>query len=330
MPVTLMAAQRKLSHRTGSYGLFGQDEMTLAENWRLTLGLRMDHNEFTGWESQPDARLSWLLAPGQTLWGAVSKASRAPSRGEHGMTFSSIEGSIPLPTGLTLPNVVHVLNNGEYSEQLTATQLGLRSQWTSTLTTDAVLFSHKYGRIGGFDTAAAHTIPHVVGNNPSPDYFESYVNYVNLGELTLNGAELYADWHPAQHWYLRFSQTWQSVVSMGDMPVDSSGGIPGQITSLHASWSPTSVTDISLWLRRTGDRPGSTDGLLVDARHAWNSIDLSATWKLQKNLEVSLMGQNLNDGTCDAYTDLPGAKIFPMLRPSCMPRSLSAQVRLSF
>jgi iron complex outermembrane receptor protein len=328
MPVTLMVWENETSRRTGSYGIFGQDEITLAENWRLTLGLRMDHNEFTGWEKQPDARLSWHLSPAHTLWGALSKTSRAPSRGEQGINFSYMEGTTTLGPGPTVPNVLRVLNQGQYSEKLKATQVGLRSQWAPALTTDAVLFSHRYDRVGAFDPGAVRFVPHQVGTYI--DYVDIYLPYVNLGELTLNGAELSMDWHPAQSWYLRMSQTWQSVVSSSElMWVEGSGIVPHQTTSLHASWAPTSATNVSLWLRHMDERPGSI-GILVDARRAYNSVDLSATWKLQKYLEISLVGQNLNDGACDAYADIPDAKTFPMLLPTCTPRSLSAQLRMNF
>ena len=49
------------------YGLSAQDEIALMDTLHLTLGLRMDHNEMTGWEAQPTARLSWNLQPTQTL-----------------------------------------------------------------------------------------------------------------------------------------------------------------------------------------------------------------------------------------------------------------------
>jgi iron complex outermembrane recepter protein len=328
MPTTPMFSIREASRRTSSYGIFGQDEMTLTDDWRLTLGLRMDHNEFTGWEAQPDARLSWHLAPNHTLWGALSKASRAPSRGEQGSTISFIGDSTTLAPGLTVPNVLRYTSEGIPSEQLKATQMGLRSQWAPVLSTDMVLFSHKYDHISSFDINDIQTVPHMVG--PNLDYLDIYIPYAHQGELTLNGVEMTVDWRPSKNWNLRFSQTWQDVVPTGLLLVDGSGSIPRQITSLHASWMPTSAMDINFWLRRTSERLGTEPDRPTDARSAFYGVDLSATWRPRQNLELSLIGQNLNDGACGAYANVAGADIFPGLLPTCMPRSLSAQLRVNF
>lgn len=47
---------------------------------RLTVGSKYEHNNYTGADHQPNVRLAWLLAPHQTLWTAVSRAVRTPSR----------------------------------------------------------------------------------------------------------------------------------------------------------------------------------------------------------------------------------------------------------
>lgn len=327
MPPTPLIAMDEVARSTRSFGLFAQDEITLAEPWRLTLGLRMDRNEFTGWEAQPDARLSWHLAPNHTMWGALSQAERAPSRGEHGITTNSVEGSTTLAPGMSVPNVLHIQNAGNLSERLNASQFGLRSQWAPALSTDAVVFSHKYVRLGIANISGATVVPHMVG--PFVDYLNVYIPYVNLGEVTLNGAEFSLDWRPAPHWYLRLAHTWQDVAKAEAPVAETVAVIPGQITSLHASWAPTSLVDVNLWLRHTGARPGN---LLpyVAPRHAFAGLDLSFSWRPQKNLEFSLIGQNLNDGACDAYAGITGAEVLPKLLPTCMPKSLSGQVRLTF
>lgn len=327
IPPTPLVAMDEVVRRTSNYGLFVQDEITLAEDWRLTLGLRMDHNEFTAWEAQPDARLSWHLASNHTLWGTVSQAARAPSRGEHGITTNSAEGRTTLAPGLSVPNVLHIQNAGNLSERLNASQIGLRSQWTPALSTDAVLFSHKYDRLGIGNITAASVVPHMVG--PLVDYLNVYIPYVNIGEITLNGAEFSMDWRPAPHWYLRLAQTWQSIAHANAAVAETVAVIPSQITSLHASWTPTSQIDVNLWLRRTGARPGNFLPY-VAPRNAFSGIDLSISWRPQKNLEFSLIGQNLNNGACDAYAGIIGAEVLPKLQPTCAPRSLSGQMRLTF
>src|SRR2546430_17010996 len=60
--------------------VFAQDEIALQEYLRLTLGAKLENNYYTGTEPLPSARLAWKLEPQRLLWGAVSRALRAPSR----------------------------------------------------------------------------------------------------------------------------------------------------------------------------------------------------------------------------------------------------------
>jgi iron complex outermembrane receptor protein len=63
------------------YSAFIQDEITLIEDrLRLTLGSKFEHNEYTGFEVQPSGRLAWTPSTEHTVWAAVSRAVRTPSR----------------------------------------------------------------------------------------------------------------------------------------------------------------------------------------------------------------------------------------------------------
>src|SRR5258706_5591866 len=63
------------------FSAFGQDEIALIEDkLHFTLGTKIEHNDYTGFEFQPSGRLAWKLSEAQTLWGAISRAVRTPSR----------------------------------------------------------------------------------------------------------------------------------------------------------------------------------------------------------------------------------------------------------
>src|SRR6185312_9047978 len=51
------------------FSAFLQDEITLRENLFLTLGTKIEHNDYTGMEVEPSARLQWNVTPKQMLWG---------------------------------------------------------------------------------------------------------------------------------------------------------------------------------------------------------------------------------------------------------------------
>src|SRR6202008_1727967 len=60
---------------------FVQDELPVGtDRLHLTLGTKIEHNDYTGVEFQPSGRLAWTLTPRQLLWSAVSRAVRTPSR----------------------------------------------------------------------------------------------------------------------------------------------------------------------------------------------------------------------------------------------------------
>src|SRR6267378_752343 len=60
---------------------FVQDEIALVpDRLHLALGTKIEHNDYTGFEIQPSGRVNWTLSPAATLWAAVSRAVRTPSR----------------------------------------------------------------------------------------------------------------------------------------------------------------------------------------------------------------------------------------------------------
>ena len=67
------------SNQTWS-SLFVQDEIVLREELRLTLGARVERNDYTGSEWLPNVRLAWKPAADHLLWTALSRTVRAPSR----------------------------------------------------------------------------------------------------------------------------------------------------------------------------------------------------------------------------------------------------------
>ncbi|HEU4708323.1 MAG TPA: TonB-dependent receptor, partial [Methylophilaceae bacterium] len=60
--------------------LFAQDDITLTQKLRLIVGLRMEHNDYTGTEYLPNVRLSFSPTQDQMLWASLARAVRAPSR----------------------------------------------------------------------------------------------------------------------------------------------------------------------------------------------------------------------------------------------------------
>ncbi len=63
------------------FSVFAQDEFALGPRGLfLILGSKIERNDFTGFEVQPTVRVRWTRTDLQTVWGAVSRAVRLPTR----------------------------------------------------------------------------------------------------------------------------------------------------------------------------------------------------------------------------------------------------------
>jgi iron complex outermembrane receptor protein len=72
------------------YSAFLQDEISLADNLVLTLGSKLEHMPYTGFEIEPSARLQWSLTDQQTLWGGdLARGARAVAHRPRHLTARS-------------------------------------------------------------------------------------------------------------------------------------------------------------------------------------------------------------------------------------------------
>ncbi|CAK0782223.1 hypothetical protein CCP4SC76_8220001 [Gammaproteobacteria bacterium] len=145
----------------------------------------------------------------------------------------------------------------------------------------------------------------------------------------MNGLELAADWRISPSWRVQLAQTWNDVTHASNPGGEAATWIPQSISSLRLSWTPVNSINLDAWLRHTDDRP-STTTLTSLKRNAFSSFDLRLAWRPRKDLELSLTGQNLNDGACEAYSGLENVHSTENLIPTCQPRSLIGQFRLDF
>src|SRR4051812_6669490 len=124
-------------HRTDSlYSGFVQDEIELIQDQlRLTLGTKLEHNDYTGWEVQPNARLSWSITKKQTAWFAASRAISTPSRAEDDIRINRLA----IPPGIVgpVPGLVSQFGSRDMdSKELIAFELGYRIQPHERVTFD--------------------------------------------------------------------------------------------------------------------------------------------------------------------------------------------------
>lgn len=126
------------------FSLFIQDEIKVSEKLKFILGSKFEHNIYTGFEFQPNARLSYQLDEDNLVWAAVSRAVRTPSRLE---VDGQLTGAASAPALFTRT----VGNKDLSSEKLLAYEIGYRHQPNHNLFFDLVLFAHHYDDLITFD-----------------------------------------------------------------------------------------------------------------------------------------------------------------------------------
>src|SRR5207253_9287283 len=160
---------------------FVQDEIALVpDRLHVALGTKLEHNDYTGFEIQPSARGNWRLSPSGTIWAAVSRALRTPSRIDREL-FSPAQPPYFLAGGPTF-----------HSEEELAYELGYRLQ-RGTLALSAASFYSRYHDLRSLEQANPPAASPVVIANGQEG--ESY------------GAELAADYQVTGRWRLRAGYT---------------------------------------------------------------------------------------------------------------------------
>jgi outer membrane receptor protein involved in Fe transport len=92
-PAPPLIIMRKSHVRLHLFNMFVQDELKVVpDKVTLTAGIKVEHNDFTGFEFQPSVRATFKPAAQQTLWAAVSRAVRTPSETEGRDMFTALAG----------------------------------------------------------------------------------------------------------------------------------------------------------------------------------------------------------------------------------------------
>lgn len=125
---------------------FVQDDITLVPNrLRVVAGTKILHNSYTGWEQQPNARVLWTPNQDRTLWFAVSRAVRLPTRVEEGVRLNISARATATPPGVAVVRVQGSPGSG--AEHATAYELGFRMQVIAPWFVDLAVYRNTYSRL---------------------------------------------------------------------------------------------------------------------------------------------------------------------------------------
>ncbi len=279
---------------------FAHDEITLiGDTLRLTLGARVEHNSYTGLEPQPNVRLMWTPNAQQSLWTALSRAVRTPSRGERDIVFdlAASPAQPPLQPFPVLIRNVPRANRDAVAETLTAFEIGYRHQFASSVSLDITAFRNRYKQLlGGVSSIQRFEVL------PAPPHVLQEVTTTNKVAARTSGIELAMDWIVEPWWRIQPSYGYLWVSSEADsadpFTVQSAAAYenrsPRHQLSLRSSMSLSNRNRLDLWLRHTGAlKAVDSQGNRVPR---YTTLDLRYAWEPSPGIEISLVGQNLFAG----------------------------------
>jgi len=304
---TLYVAGYPDSRSSQLFSGFVQDEITLVpEQVRLTLGSKFEHNDYTGFEVQPNARLLWTPSDQHSLWGAVSRAVRTPARLES-------EGQI-LAQVLPGPTSVYIFGNPSMqSETLIAYEAGYRFSATKDFSLDVATFYNRYDKLRSNDVSGFPAL--AFANELRGDSY---------------GLEVAADWHPRDWWRLQLGYTYQEfdLEATGLVPDTLSvaageGSTPQHQVSLRSGMDLARNWELDLWARYVGELSAS-NAVTAAPVDAYTTLDARLAWHPSKDVELSLVGQNLLSPSHLEFIQES------YIAPTEVQRSFYGQVRVAF
>jgi iron complex outermembrane recepter protein len=259
---------------------FIQDEMTLIDNklW-LTIGARFEHNDYSGFEGQPSAKVMWAPHNQHRLWAGVSRAVRTPSRAER---YGSVVTRVIPPQALPFPIQVVAQGNTNYkSEEVISYEAGYRTTFSKAVSLDITGFYNDYRDLRSVDQGTPSF------NGTSVTQPLDFTN--NLGGETY-GVEIATIWQMLDWWRWDVNYSWLHTQLNDSDP--KTGISPQQRVSLRGALSPWQAVDLDFWFRYV-DTNLSQTAFGPTAINAYVTLDLRAAWRPVKDVELSVVGQNL-------------------------------------
>jgi len=282
-----------IGERTQLFSSFAQDKITLEpKTWFLTLGSKFEHNDYTGFEIEPNARLQWSPDERDMVWSSVSRAVRTPSRIEEDL-------HIIQATGFVNPNLfsVDTLPNPSLdSEKLTAYELGYRRQWTPKVSTDIATFYNDYHGL------STYTFTGFTGGT-DPTRIVEDLTPLNNTWATTYGVETSVNWRALEALNISASHSLLEMALHNDTASAASAIAPENQSpkyeaNLHVSWDMTKEISYDTLLYYVS----SLSGYDVESH---TRLDMRLGWRVAEGIEFDVVGQDLLDSSHREFT-LPG------------------------
>jgi iron complex outermembrane receptor protein len=254
---------------------FVQDDITIVKDrLRLALGSKFEYNDYSGFEYQPSARVTWTPDAHHTAWGSVSRAVRTPS-------IIDDDGRLtPVVLGGGLPIAFSIFGNHEFqTEHLLAYEAGYRTRPVEAVSIDAALFYNRYDRLRSGEVGTAF-----LEANPPPVHAVIPVNLRNGLHGETRGVEVAVAVQAATGWLLQGNYTYLHM-NVNDTPTNQRE--PCQQAWVRSAMDLPWNLSFDVIARYVGD-------LLTFDVEEYVEADVRIAWQDEaKRLEAAIVGQNL-------------------------------------
>jgi iron complex outermembrane receptor protein len=264
--------------------VFLQDEIGLTHNLALTLGTKVEHNAFTGFEFEPSAQLVWTPRNRQSVWFSVARAIRQPSALDENIQISAAV----VPFDQSNFGVVQISGNPELkAERMLDYELGYRNQVNRRISVDVSTFLSNYTDLRTTEPGSPFFT-----FTPGPPHLVLPSEWGNLGRARNFGAELSGSWDVTSRW--RISPGF-SFLNMNIKPDPLSGD-----TAVAASggFSPTHQAQLRSSVKLNHRLEWDTSAYFVGVLNngpvpAYTRLDTRIGWTMGESIYFSISGQNL-------------------------------------
>ena len=267
------------------YGGFVQDQVKIVpDRVSVTLGTKVEDNNYSGVGLEPSASVLWNPTPHQTVWGSVGRALRIPGRLDRDVTILGVVSKAP-------PIILEIRGNPRFKpEVLISWQAGYRQLLTSKFFFDLALFHNQY------DDLATYGNPPLVPSFPTQPFPYELLTatYANGAKGVTNGIEFAPDWKPVP--WLDVRGTYSHLEM--DLHGKAGFGKVAYISPQYQGSSPNNMGTIeglmSLPLGIEIDPDYRYMGALPAMKiPAYQTMDAHIGWRLKKHLQFTLDGRNL-------------------------------------
>lgn len=242
---------------------FVQNETALGSALRLTIGAKVEHNDDTGFEWEPGARLAWLVGHDHTVWAAATRAVRAPSRIDREF-YSPAEPPYLLAGGPSFR-----------SEKIDVYEIGWKARPAENVSASVSFFYDVYHDLRSLEGGP----PYTIGNGL---------------EGSGRGLEIDAGCEPAPGWRLEAGGSWLDLdlerkpTSTDVSQLLQAGDSPDHSAFLRSSFDLPRRWSLDATIRWV-------DELRHHEVPGYFAVDLRIGWNPREELELSVVGTNLSD-----------------------------------